>query len=173
MLDPNEPDTHTQETTEQPAAQPPRRRRAASRPAGPPSSAPDAPKIERAEDGSGIAGEAVVAGLAVTNDEAPPGADGVHSADNPAKKTAAKRVTKKAAKEASDEAEVPLKATRKRTAKKVTAMATETPSTDEAHTALTEPGEPAPMPDSEAVPVTERTAQAGPEDETEALAIPA
>jgi len=173
MLDPNEPDTHTQETTEQPAAQPPRRRRAASRPAGPPSSAPDAPKIERAEDGSGLAGEAVVAGLAVTNDEAPPGADGVHPADNPARKTAAKRVTKKAAKEASDEAEMPLKATRKRTAKKVTAMATETPSTDEAHAALTEPGEPAPMPDSEAVPATERTAHAGPEDETEALAIPA
>jgi len=172
MLDPNEPDTHTQETTEQPAAQPPRRRRAASRPAGPPSSAPDAPKIERAEDVSGIAGGAVVAGLAVTNDEAPPSAEDVRPANNAAKKTAAKRGTKKTAKEASGEAEVPLKATRKRTAKKVTAMAAETPATDEA-TATTEPGEPAPMPDSEAVPATEMTVQAVPEDETEAVAIPA
>ena len=172
MLDPNEPDTHTQETTEQPAAQPPRRRRAASRPAGPPSSAPDAPKIERAEDVSGIAGEAVVAGLAVTNDEAPPSAEDVRPANTAAKKTAAKRGTKKTAKEASGEAEVPLKATRKRTAKKVTAMAAETPATDEA-TATTEPGEPAPMPDSEAVPATEMTVQAVPEDETEAVAIPA
>ncbi|HKX13703.1 MAG TPA: Rne/Rng family ribonuclease [Propionibacteriaceae bacterium] len=50
MLD-NEPDTHTQETTKQPQTQPaPRRRRAASRPAGPPSSAPDAPKIERVDE---------------------------------------------------------------------------------------------------------------------------
>src|SRR5215216_3016210 len=49
MLDPHEPDTSTTETNEQPPAQPaaPRRRRAASRPAGPPSSAHDAPTIER------------------------------------------------------------------------------------------------------------------------------
>ena len=48
MLDLDEPDTPTQETNEQPAKQPaPRRRRAASRAAGPPSSAPDAPAIER------------------------------------------------------------------------------------------------------------------------------
>ena len=47
MLDPHEPDTSTSETNEAPPAQPaPRRRRAASRPAGPPSSAPDAPSIE-------------------------------------------------------------------------------------------------------------------------------
>ena len=47
MLDPHEPDTSTSETNEAQPAQPaPRRRRAASRPAGPPSSAPDAPSIE-------------------------------------------------------------------------------------------------------------------------------
>ena len=54
MLD-NEPDTD-QPTTEQPATEEPaaeaappprRRRRAASRPAGPPSTAPDAPAIEQ------------------------------------------------------------------------------------------------------------------------------
>ena len=45
MLD-NEPDNHTQESPEQPVAPVVRRRRAASRPAGPPSSAPDAPPIE-------------------------------------------------------------------------------------------------------------------------------
>ena len=45
MLD-NEPDNHTQESPEQPVAPVVRRRRAASRPAGPPSSAPDAPAIE-------------------------------------------------------------------------------------------------------------------------------
>jgi ribonuclease E len=53
MLDPHEPTMHTQESNEQPSAEPaPRRRRAASRPAGPPSSAADAPKIERVEKGS-------------------------------------------------------------------------------------------------------------------------
>ena len=47
MLDPDEPNTHTQNPIESPAAPPaPRRRRAASRPAGPPSSALNAPKIE-------------------------------------------------------------------------------------------------------------------------------
>ncbi|HVD52678.1 MAG TPA: hypothetical protein VNC13_00725, partial [Propionibacteriaceae bacterium] len=58
MLDPDEPNTHTQETTEESTVQPaPRRRRAASRPAGPPSSAPDAPKIERVQESSGPANE--------------------------------------------------------------------------------------------------------------------
>ena len=47
MLDPHEPDTRTHDTTEQPAPPAPRRRRAASRPAGPPSTAPNAPEIER------------------------------------------------------------------------------------------------------------------------------
>jgi ribonuclease E len=58
MLDPNEPDTHTQETTTQPPAEPaPRRRRAASRAAGPPSTAPDAPKIERVDEAAEPASE--------------------------------------------------------------------------------------------------------------------
>ena len=52
MLD-NEPDTDNQPIPEQPSAEStapqPRRRRAASRPAGPPSSAPDAPPIEPVE----------------------------------------------------------------------------------------------------------------------------
>jgi ribonuclease E len=53
MLDPHEPNIHTQESNEQPSAEPiSRRRRAASRPAGPPSSAPDAPQIERVEEES-------------------------------------------------------------------------------------------------------------------------
>src|SRR5512133_2093723 len=53
MLDPHEPNMHTQESNKQPSAEPaPRRRRAASRPAGPPSSAPDAPRIERVAEGS-------------------------------------------------------------------------------------------------------------------------
>ena len=50
MLDPHEPDTHTHDTTEQPAPPAPRRRRAASRPAGPPSTASNAPEIERPQE---------------------------------------------------------------------------------------------------------------------------
>jgi ribonuclease E len=175
MLDPNEPDTHTQETTEQPAVQPPRRRRAASRAAGPPSSAPDAPHIERAEGLSETpseTSETAIPDHAAPSDEAPDG-EVAPPADSHARKTGAKRATKKAAKEASSETEVPLKATRKRTAKKVTAMAAEAPSTDEAHTVLTEPSEPAPIPDSEPASETEIAVEAVPEDKLETPGAPA
>ena len=173
MLDPNEPDTHTQETTEQPTAQPPRRRRAASRAAGPPSSAPDAPTIERAEGLPGTAGKTVVPEQTAHSDEAPADGEVASSADSPAKKAGAKRTTKRVAKEASSEAEVPPKAARKRTAKKVTAMAAQAPSADEAHTVLTEPGEPVPIADFEATTETEIAVEAGPENELEAPGTPA
>ena len=61
MLDPDEPDTHTQNTIESPAQHAPRRRRAASRAAGPPSSAPDAPQIERVNDRRAQANEDALA----------------------------------------------------------------------------------------------------------------
>ena len=58
MLDPDEPNQQTQETTQEVTVQAPqRRRRAASRPAGPPSSAPDAPQIERLAQSSGEAND--------------------------------------------------------------------------------------------------------------------
>ena len=94
MLD-NEPDNN-QSTSEQPAAEaappPPRRRRAASRPAGPPSTAPDAPLIAPALPEAAAAPEA----------ETPPPAKRT-------RKTAAKR---------EDGAERPARAPRKRAAKK-------------------------------------------------------
>src|SRR6185437_3747639 len=61
MLDPDEPNTHTQNTIESPAQHAPRRRRAASRAAGPPSSAPDAPQIERVNDRRAQANEDALA----------------------------------------------------------------------------------------------------------------
>ena len=104
MLD-NEPDTD-QPTTEQPAAEanPPakRRRRAASRPAGPPSTAPDAPPIEH------TAVEPAT--------EQPPEA----AAPAPAKRT-----RKAAASAAADAPDRPVRAPRKRATKKAVAAAEE------------------------------------------------
>ena len=124
MLDPDEPNTHIQDTTESPPVQPAqRRRRAASRPAGPPSSAPDAPQIERVVPSPGPAEENA-------------GADELTPAEKVAKKSLGKRGSKKAVKQAPAEAEAPLKVTRKRTTKKAVAMAapiplSEAPSSDE------------------------------------------
>ena len=120
MLDPHEPETSTTETNEQPPAQPaaPRRRRAASRPAGPPSSAPDAPTIERPTEvpGSG---------------ENSPEAEVATPPEKTAKKSAIKRPAKKSREEnLPSEGEV-VKTPRKRTAKKALAMVAEAPS-DEA-----------------------------------------
>src|SRR5215211_2438837 len=114
MLDPPEPDTSTTETNEQPPAQPaaPRRRRAASRPAGPPSSAPDAPTIERPTEVPGSGENSSEAEVAT-----PP--------EKTAKKSAIKRPAKKSREEnPASEGEV-VKTPRKRTAKKALAMAAE------------------------------------------------
>jgi ribonuclease E len=160
MLDPDEPNKQTQETTEQAGVQPPqRRRRAASRPAGPPSSAPDAPQIERDAESSGSANDE---GLA--DDLAP-------AAEKSAKKTTVKRGSKKALKETPSEGEVPLKAPRKRTSKKAVAMAA--PSTEEAQPLLTESAEPAPSSDADVVSHTDVVASAVGADESESSAAPA
>jgi ribonuclease E len=120
MLDPHEPDTPTQETTEQPAAQhAPRRRRAASRAAGPPSTALDAPAIERVDEPP----ETVSADS--TGTEIPP------PVEKTAKKAAAKRTAKKPPAESPPGGGKVAKTPRKRTAKKTAAMASEAPS-DEA-----------------------------------------
>jgi ribonuclease E len=132
MLDLDEPDTPTQETNEQPAKQPaPRRRRAASRAAGPPSSAPDAPAIERVNRASESA-SADSAGTEIT----PP-------VDKAAKKPAAKRTAKKPPAEAPPADRKVAKTTRKRTAKKTAAMASEV-SPNEAAAPSTEMEEAAP-----------------------------
>jgi ribonuclease E len=114
MLDPNEPDTSTQETNEEPPTQPaPRRRRAASRPAGPPSSAPNAPTIERpTEVPEPVSQDSTEAEVATQPEET-------------AKKSAVKRTAKKRREETPpNEGEV-VKTPRKRTAKKAVALATE------------------------------------------------
>jgi ribonuclease E len=118
MLDPHEPDTSTTQTNEQPPAQPaPRRRRAASRPAGPPSSAHDAPTIERPTEVPGSGENSAEAEVAT-----PP--------EKSAKKSAIKRPAKKSREEnPPSEGEV-VKTPRKRTAKKALAMAAEAPSDD-------------------------------------------
>jgi ribonuclease E len=136
MLDPDEPNTHIQDTSESPTVQPTqRRRRAASRPAGPPSSAADAPQIERVLSSPGPAEENA-------------GADDLTvPAEKVAKKSTGKRGSKKAVKQAPAEAEAPLKVTRKRTTKKAVAMAAEAPSSgeapssDEAQPTVTEPAD--------------------------------
>jgi ribonuclease E len=117
MLDPDEPDTPTQETTtEQPSAQPAqRRRRAASRPAGPPSTAPDAPAIQRVDEPT----EAVSADS--TEAEITP------PIEARAKKPAAKRTAKKPPAETPADDKV-AKTPRKRTAKKAVAKAPKAPS---------------------------------------------
>ena len=116
MLDPNEPDTPTQEKTEEPAAQPaPRRRRAASRPAGPPSSAPHAPSIQRVEESA----------ERVSEDST--GVETTPPAEKTTKRPAAKRTPRKAAAEAPSSEVAVVKTPRKRTAKKAVAMAAEAP----------------------------------------------
>jgi ribonuclease E len=114
MLEPHEPDTPTPETNEQPPAAPAaRRRRAASRPAGPPSSAPDAPSIRGARE------------------EPEPVSEHAHEAEvapppqKAAKKSTLKRTAKKHREETPPGAGEVAKPPRKRTAKKAVAMATE------------------------------------------------
>ena len=132
MLDPNEPDTSTQETNEEAQAQPaPRRRRAASRPAGPPSSAPDAPSIKRAS------------GLPAPGSDNSTEAEVAPVNEKTTKKTAIKRTTKKSRAEAPPSEGEVVKTPRKRTAKKTAAMAAEAPS-DEAPVPSLEPQEAAP-----------------------------
>ena len=132
MLDPNEPDTSTQETNEEAQAQPaPRRRRAASRPAGPPSSAPDAPSIKRAS------------GLPAPGSDNSTEAEVAPANEKTTKKTAIKRTTKKSRAEAPPSEGEVVKTPRKRTAKKTAAMAAEAPS-DEAPVPALEPQETAP-----------------------------
>ncbi|HEX6760307.1 MAG TPA: Rne/Rng family ribonuclease [Propionibacteriaceae bacterium] len=128
MLDPHEPDTRTHDTTEQPAPPPPRRRRAASRPAGPPSTAPNAPEIER-PDGSPEPASEASAAAEIT----PP-------AEKTAKKSAAKRTAKKRPAQTSPSDGEVAKTPRRRTAKKAVAMATEAPS-DEVRVLSAEPEE--------------------------------
>jgi ribonuclease E len=162
MLDPDEPNQQTQETTQETTVQAPqRRRRAASRPAGPPSSAADAPQIERVAQSSGAANDD---GLA---DEVAP------AAEKAAKKATVKRGSKKAVKETPSEAEVPLKATRKRTSKKAVVMAAEAPSTEEAQSLRTEPAEPAPSSDADVGSQADLAAGAVGNDKAESSAAPA
>jgi ribonuclease E len=131
MLDPHEPDTHTHDTTEQPAPPAPRRRRAASRPAGPPSTAPNAPEIQRRQESP----EPVSEDFTAT--EITP------TAEKTAKKPAAKRAAKKRPDQTSPSEGEVAKTPRKRTAKKAVAMATEAPS-DEVRVPSAEPEEAAP-----------------------------
>jgi ribonuclease E len=162
MLDPDEPNQQTQETTQETTVQaPPRRRRAASRPAGPPSSAPDAPQIERVAQSSEAANDD---GLV---DEVPA------AAEKAAKKATVKRGSKKAVKETPNEAEVPLKATRKRTSKKAVVMAAEAPPTEEAQSLRTEPAEPARSSDADVVSQTDVVADAVGKGEVGSSAVPA
>jgi ribonuclease E len=117
MLDPHEPDTSTPETNEQPPAQPAtRRRRAASRPAGPPSTAPDAPSIQRAS------------GLPEPGSEAFTEAEVAPANAKTAKKSGVKRTTKKSREEVPPSEGEVVKTPRKRTAKKAVAMAADAPS---------------------------------------------
>jgi ribonuclease E len=131
MLDPHEPDTQTHDTTEQPAPPTPRRRRAASRPAGPPSTAPNAPEIQRPE----VSPEPISKDLTAAESTPP--------AEKTARKPAAKRTAKKRAEQASPSEGEVAKTPRKRTAKKAVAMATEAPA-DEARILSAEPKEAAP-----------------------------
>jgi ribonuclease E len=155
MLDPDEPNTHTQESTEEPTDQAtPRRRRAASRPAGPPSSAPDAPKIERADESSAPANELG------------------YPAEKAAKKSTGKRGSKKAATEASSEAEAPPKPTRKRTAKKAVAMAVEAVSSEDTQAVFIESAEAVPTPDGQAPSETDVVAEPVEQEEPAAPELP-
>jgi ribonuclease E len=151
MLDPHEPDTSTQETTELPATQPaPRRRRAASRAAGPPSSAADAPAIERvAEPPAPVSADS--AGAEIT----PP-------IEKTAKRPAAKRTVKKPPAETPAGDGKVAKTPRKRTAKKAVVMAPEAPS-DEAPAPSAEIQEVTPALQDALPPETDVVADAAPE----------
>ena len=159
MLDPHEPHTHTQDTTEQPSPPTTRRRRAASRPAGPPSTAPNAPEIERPQESPEPVSEDFIA-VEIT----PP-------AEKTARKPAAKRTPKKRSEQTSPSDGGVAKPPRKRTAKKAVAMATEAPS-DEVHALSAEPEVPAPTlqdtPPAEAVVVAVVAA----EEDTSEAAVP-
>jgi ribonuclease E len=157
MLDPHEPDVPTPETNEQLPAQPaPRRRRAASRPAGPPSSAPDAPLIESARD----APEPV--------NEHSTGAEVAPPTEKATKKSPRKRTTKKQSEETPPGAVEVVKTPRKRTLKKAVAMTTEAAS-EVAVTPSAEPEEVAATPDEE-LPVADMVADAAHEEKLEAPA---
>jgi ribonuclease E len=136
MLDPHEPDTPTPETIDQPPAPPaPRRRRAASRPAGPPSSAPNAPSIQGArEEPEPVTEHSVGTELAP-----------------PTEKSTRKRTAKKRREETPPSAGEDAKTPRKRTVKKAVAMTTEAPA-EAATTPSGEPEEGAPTP-AEGLPV--------------------
>jgi ribonuclease E len=160
MLDPHEPDVPTPETNEQPPAQPaPRRRRAASRPAGPPSSAPDAPSIESAGDAPEPVSE-----QSTDAEVAPP-------TEQAAKKSTRKRTINKHSEETPPGASEVAKPPRKRTLKKAVAMATEAAS-EVAATPSAEPEPVAPAPD-EGLPVADIVADAAPEEKLEAPAAEA
>jgi ribonuclease E len=159
MLDPDELDTRTHDTTEQPGSPAPRRRRAASRPAGPPSSAPDAPEIQRPPELPEPASEDVTAA-----EITPP-------AEKTARKPAAKRTAKRRPEQTSPgEGEV-AKTPRKRTAKKAVAMATEAPS-DEVHILSAEPEEAAPTLEDALAAETGVGAEVAPEEEPTGAAAP-
>jgi ribonuclease E len=151
MLDPHEPDTPTPETTEQPPAPPgPRRRRAASRPAGPPSSAPDAPSIQ------------------ATGQEAEPVSEpsaGTELAP-PTEEPTLKRTAKKRREVTPPSGGGVTKAPRKRSPKKAVAMTTEA-AAEAAPTPTMEPEEVAPTP-AEGLPIdTDVVADAAPEEKLE------
>jgi ribonuclease E len=140
MLDPHEPDTPTPETNEQPPAQPAlRRRRAASRPAGPPSSDPDAPSIQGARE------EPEPVSEHSTGTEPGP------ATGNAATTSTRKRTAKKRREETPPSAGEVAKTPRKRTPKKAVAMTTEA-AAEAAPTRSAEPEEVAPAP-SEGLPV--------------------
>jgi ribonuclease E len=152
MLDPHEPDTPTSETNELPPAQPaPRRRRAASRPAGPPSSAPDAPSIEAARE------EPV--GEHSTGTELAP----------PTEKSTLKRAAKKRREETLPSAGEVAKAPRKRTFKKAVAITAEAPA-EAAPTTSPEPEAVAPTPAQGLSVDTDVVADAAVDEELEAPA---
>jgi ribonuclease E len=139
MLDPHEP-TATPETNEQPPAQPAlRRRRAASRPAGPPSSDPDAPSIQ------GVRGEPEPVSEHSTGTEPGP------ATGNAATTSTRKRTAKKRREETPPSAGEVAKTPRKRTPKKAVAMTTEA-AAEAAPTRSAEPAEVAPAA-SEGLPV--------------------
>jgi ribonuclease E len=137
MLDPHEPDTPTQDTTDQPPAPPaPRRRRAASRPAGPPSSAPDAPSIQRAREEGPPSEDSAETELAAPMEKA---------AKNSTRKSTAKKRRERTPPSAGEVA----KTTRKRTPKKAAAMTTEAAAEAAPTPPAAEPAEVAPTPAKE------------------------
>jgi ribonuclease E len=118
MLDPDEPNTHTQNPIEPPQAPPaPRRRRAASRPAGPPSSAPNAPMIESRGEGTETlpeplkgfpAEEATPRADLISESDLAPGAEVASEAETPDAEVASEAETPDA--EVAPEAEIAAEA---------------------------------------------------------------